>query len=67
MDMDNTPQTYYNCKKCSRITTGYPIGCSEQECPVKKDWVADFKWSMFVLIIFFAVVGSVFYSLVAQR
>jgi len=47
------PSTYYNCKICSRITTGFPIGCSERNCPVKTDFWADFFWGIVFFIIMF--------------
>lgn len=55
-------QRYYNCSKCSRITSSYPLGCSEQDCPVKTDFKNDFEATInfiicglvvFLFVIFF--------------
>jgi hypothetical protein len=46
--------TYYKCKKCSRITSSYPIGCNIPQCPVKKDLVSDQFYAILYAGIFIA-------------
>jgi hypothetical protein len=62
--------TRYRCRKCSRTTSNYPFGCPEENCPVKRDVVNDWKFDISVgfplLIVFLAgVMFSVYLFFVA--
>ena len=38
-----------------------------KNCPVKKDWLADFKWGLIVFVTLISIIFLFFHSLVAQR
>lgn len=65
--MNDFPSTVYNCKKCSRITSTYPFGCKEEQCPVKKDIGNDIIFGIEAFIGFIVICSIILYSLVAQR
>lgn len=48
--------TVYNCKKCSRITSSYPFGCQEEDCPIKKDVKNDIGASINYVVYLYAFI-----------
>lgn len=64
--MNQFPSTIYRCKKCSRVTSTYPFGCKEEQCPVKKDIGNDIIFGIEVFIGAIVISSIILYSLVAQ-
>jgi len=51
----------YRCPNCTRVTTNYPFGCRQKDCPVKRDMLWDSTYGLFVLfvLVFVGIAGLI--------